>query len=142
MNEVKTYGKLVSGKPLFYRLGEFWEKVSYMHDGRIELIVKRSYKKRSLPQNDYYWAVIIDCFCSGYHNTSGEICDKQEAHEFLKHRFCSKEIVNPDTGESDKIPQSTTRLTTVEMEEYHDRCREFIHEWFGVTVPLPNEKME
>lgn len=140
MKEVKTYGKIVGGRPLFYRLTEFWENVSHLGEGRIELIVKKSYRKRTNDQNQYYWGVVIDCFVSGYADTSGERISPDEAHGFLKGLFNSKEIVHPGTGEVEKIPMSTASLNTSEMTDYIEKCRYFIYEWFRVEVPDPNLK--
>ena len=50
-------------------------------------------------------------------------------------------IVNEETSEIIQIPKSTTENTTIEQEEYHNKCVEFLKEWFNVTVPLPNENI-
>jgi hypothetical protein len=57
--------------------------------------------------------------------------------------YCNaKEVVNTKTGEILTVGLSTATLTTVEFEEFLDKCRKFIFEWFGINVPLPNEQME
>jgi len=40
-----------------------------------------------------------------------------------------------------KIPKSTTQNTTIEQEDFHNQCRQFLREWFNVEAPLPNEEI-
>lgn len=53
-----------------------------------------------------------------------------------------EEVYNEKTGSILRKVKSTTENTTVMQEEYHQRCREFIQEWFNIEVPLPNEQTE
>jgi hypothetical protein len=68
----------------------------------------------------------------------GEHIGKDDAHAMLKMQCNFKGFVN-EKNEVLSIPQSTANLNTEEFEQYLERCRNFIHTWFGFTVPLPNE---
>lgn len=142
MKQVKTYGSLIAGRPYFKELDRFWMEVPFLNDGPIELIVQKVYNKRSNDQNGYYWGVVIDCYRRGFLDTWGEPCSIQEAHDSLKERYNFQEMVNPDTGEILKIIKDTRSLNTSEYSEYIENCRNFIHEWFGISVPDPIKPQE
>ena len=110
-------------------------------DVRVFVSVEKVYKKRSNPQNAYYHGVIVFKFAELYLEQTGEKITSDEAHEMLKAQCNSKEVINQLTGEVRTLPQTTTKLTTVEFEEYLERCRAFILEWFGCVIPLPNEQL-
>jgi len=105
----------------------------------ITIQVKR--KKRSNPQNAYYWGVIVPIFQKGIKDNWGENFSIKETHEHLKYRFNSKEKLNKDTGEIINIPKSTTDNSTEDQERYCNDIREFVREWFNVVIPLPNEQI-
>ena len=121
---------------------------------RFRLVAQRLYNRRSTKtwndetgeegggQNGYYWFVVVHEFCEGYLDTYGEICTKARAHSTLKQECNFREIVNPTTGAIRREARSTADMTTVEFEEYLERCRVWIKEWFGRTVLLPNEQAE
>ena len=100
---------------------------------RVCVSVKRESKKRSSSQNSYYWSVIIDLISEWTGYTA------EETHEMLKWMFLRKQRDGlPDTV------RSTTELTTVEMEEYHEHIRQWAClQWKdsdkGGYIPLPNE---
>jgi hypothetical protein len=108
---------------------------------RIKITIEKLYKQRSLRQNGYYWGVIILYFQQGVSEQWGEFKDSKECHQELKKECNWKEVVNIKTGQIHKSIQSTRYLTTVEFEEYEERCRRLIFDYFGLTVPLPNEQL-
>ena len=67
---------------------------------------------------------------------------KEDAHNVLKTACNYREIVNESTGEICRIPETTTKMSTVDAEVYHENCRKWVFEWFGVDIPLPNEQMQ
>ena len=56
--------------------------------------------------------------------------------------FNFKELINENSGEIIKLPQTTTDRTTIEFEEYLERCRKLIYNYFNRVVALPNEQTE
>jgi beta-glucosidase/6-phospho-beta-glucosidase/beta-galactosidase len=82
---------------------------------------------RSIPQNKYYWKIIVNMLGDelGY--------SPEEMHDALRIKFL--------TIHSESLPtvQSTTKLTTKEFEEYTSKIREWASLELGVCIPLPNE---
>lgn len=64
-------------------------------------------------------------------------------HGFLKDKFLHNgiEIANAH-GEVEQLPPSTTRLSTIEQEEYHEDIRRWGAEYLNIVIPLPNEQLE
>lgn len=144
MRETKTFGNITKGKLTIYRRDQFLSSVSMMQGKsektRVEVIVKKIYNKRSSNQLGYYWGYLIAEFCRGYLELNGEPIAAQDAHDFLKAEFNYKELINTDSGEVKKIPQSTADKTTVEFIEYCNQCAKFITEWFGIEIHEPREQ--
>ena len=98
----------------------------------VEIIVKpfRALKDRSNWQNRYYWFVVQKLGDElGY--------TKDEMHEILRALFLSE---NKQIGTYTYLKtQSTTALSTIEMESYLGQIRDFALNEFDFYVPLPNE---
>lgn len=109
-------------------------------NGRVEIIIKKIYRKRSIPQNAYYWGVIVGIAADCISEDTGQRITKDEAHGILKQQCNPVEMINKKTGETIEIPGSTTKMTTTEAEDYYERCRRWLAEWFGADVPEPNEQ--
>jgi hypothetical protein len=110
-------------------------------DCEVEIKVSKKFRKRTSPQNRYYWSVIVQYWMDLLTDSQGEIYTKAQTHEFLKTNFNFKEVVIEETGEVLRMPKSTTENRTFEMEEFHDLCRKKALEFFNVTIPLPNEQL-
>lgn len=115
---------------------------------RIEVAVKQRYKQRSSPQLRYYFGVIVRSVLLAFidlgHDLQADNPEHAEMiHEFLKHKFLHNgiEIANAQ-GEVEKLPPSTTRLSTIEQEEYHEDIRRWAAEFLNVVIALPNEQLE
>lgn len=87
---------------------------------------------RSNPQNRYYWGVVIDILSNELGYTPEEI------HEILRQKFLTRKALVKD--EEFVIPISTTTLTTVEMENYLTKIREWASLYSGIYIPEPNEE--
>ena len=111
-------------------------------DSSVVVEIAKKRKHRSNNQNRYYWSVVVQYFKQGVLEMWGENIDSQQAHEYLKLHCNYKELINESTGEVIKLPKSTTENNTLEFEEYLDRCRKLIYEYFNIVVPLPNEQSE
>jgi len=90
---------------------------------------------RSLPENKYYWGVIVKILSDELGYTTNEV------HEILKQRFISKVVFlkTKDAVKEMRIPQSTTKLKTVEFEEYLSSIRQWASMELGIYIPTPNE---
>jgi hypothetical protein len=139
MKKIFATGEIYKGKLTINERKKFADAVAVMPDCEVTIFIEKIYNKRSNSQNSYYWGVLIKCFTDGYYEMTGENITQAEAHEFLKQRFNSFEVVNEKTGQVEKFPKSTTALTTIEYMQYIEHCIKFCAEFLGVVVPLPNE---
>lgn len=140
MREVTTYGTITQGELKIHRRKDFLRNLSLLGDCRISLTVKKTYRKRSNPQNAFYHGVVVQILQECLQDATGEPYTAAQAHETLKKECNFKEIVNKTTGEVGHVTSSTKTLTTTEFEEYLERCRQWIYDWFQVDVPMPNEQ--
>jgi hypothetical protein len=154
MRKVESFGSVKNGVMKISYRDKFTEAIRSMPDCAVKITVEKKYKKRSTytyneetgkegrGQSGYYWFVICGLFVEGWRDLTGELIDKPKAHERLK-MYCNyEERAVESTGEIIKIPKSTADQTTVEAEEFYERCRQWMLENMNVTVPLPNEKLE
>ena len=111
---------------------EAFKRSFYQHEKkRVLVTVERFRKKRSDPQNKYYWEVVIGLVSdvTGY--------DAEEAHEMLKAQCNSKIVVMH--GQEIRVPQSTAKLNTQEFSEYIARVQRFASEFLDLFIPDPNK---
>jgi len=120
----------------------FLNQISKIPNKSVRIRVTVEGKRRSQYQNNYYYGVVVELIRSALTEEWGELMTKDEVHEILKQNCNWREKVNESTGETLKVPHTTTDMTTVEFEEYLERCRRFALEWFKIEIPLPNEQTE
>ena len=118
---------------------EYFKRAFESYEGKIiELSLKVWHKKRTTPQNSYYWGVVIELI-KNYINDLGNDFDSDTIHELLRSLFLkqTKEIVNKESGEVKTIEfiQSTTKLSTVEFETYLESCKRYAAETFELYIP-------
>ena len=106
----------------------------------IEVVVKRKYKMRSNQQNAFYWGVTVPFFQNLLNDAWGEIRSMDEVHEVLKASCNYTEIPSPATGEIQRIPKSTTELSTSEWMDFELQMDQFARDFFNATLPKPNEQ--
>lgn len=92
--------------------------------------IQKSKQVRSLPQNKYYWGVIVKVVSQHTGYTS------EETHQELARMFLSYE----NSGKL--FVRSTTKLNTLEFEKYAESCRDWAKKEMDVYIPLPNEITE
>jgi len=103
----------------------------YIKSGNSYVIeIARAKDRRSIPQNRYYWGVIVTIISShtGY--------SLDEAHQELARMFLSYK-----NGGKDFV-KSTTALDTFEAEKYYEQCRHWAWHELNLKIPLPNELTE
>ena len=124
------------------------ELVAAFRGKDFEIRARRKRKRTTDPQRRYYFGVIVEAITYAIREADPETgWTREMVHEVLKDRFLPlvrewREFVNTETGEAIREPLTTTKLTTTEREMYHDHCRKFAAEFFGVEIPLPNEQAE
>jgi hypothetical protein len=106
---------------------------------RFTIKVERLKKKRSTPQNAYYWGVVVPMVRERLYELGNE-CTTQDTHEVLKAKFNTIEVLNTDNV-SDEIVQSTKVLSTVGFMEYLDKIQRWANQFLGIVIPNPNEQV-
>lgn len=89
-------------------------------------------KGRSIPQNKYYWGVIVKSVADETGHSVNDV------HDFFKTKFLSRKV--SIGGSEQTITGSTSELDVAEFEEYAEKCRRFAGEVLGLIIPLPNEE--
>jgi len=145
MPKLKSYeanGTIKDGV-LSIRYRKLFDKALFeIGDCEVDIKISKKFRKRTSPQNRYYWSVIVFYWKEILTTEYGQTITQAQAHEFLKTNFNFTELVNKDTGECLRFPKSTTENRTFEMEEFHEACRQKALEFFNVVIPLPNEQLE
>ena len=145
MPTLRTYeanGKITNGV-LSIRYRSLFDKALFAFgDCEVEIKVSKKFRKRTSPQNRYYWSVIVQYWMELLTTSQGELYTKDRTHLFLKTNFNYRDIVIEETGEVLRDLKSTTENRTFEMEEFHEICRQKALEFFNVVIPLPNEQLE
>jgi len=139
--KLKTYGSVNQGKLTIYKRNEFIATLIRWKDCEIELTIQSKTKGRSTPQNAYYWGCVLPIVSEALKEHHGLFLNSEEVHDFLKTKFNSIEIVNQD-GVIERVPKTTTVLSTADFEEYLENVRRWANDFFGVNIPLPNEQTE
>lgn len=111
-----------------------------MKDGR-HLLTSKDFRKRSLQQNAYYWAVVVPMVRRGLFDAGfDEAINDEIAHEVIKRVHLKKEIVSKQTGDMIEIPGSTTKLSIPEFNDFLEKVCRWAAEYLGVVIPSPNEE--
>jgi ribosomal protein S17E len=118
---------------------EYFKKAFESYEGKIiELSLKVWHKKRTTPQNSYYWGVVIELI-KNFINDLGNDFDSDTIHELLRSLFLktTKELINKESGEVTTIEyiKSTTKLSTIEFENYIENCKRYAAQQFDIYIP-------
>lgn len=115
----------------------------------IELVIRKRKKKRSGPQNAYYWSVVIPMLIDGFVDVgnhglqSGNDEHRQWMHEEMKRLHLDNGIeVSDANGEVHKMPPSTKTLGTGEFSDYIKEIQKWAAECLSISIPDPNEQVE
>ena len=120
----------IRGKRLlkFQHEERFREALERFKEGTIlEVMVRKAGKPRSLPQNRYYWGVVVKMLADFTGHTA------EEMHDALKFQFLSH--IDDSTGLT--IVQSTTSLSTVKFRNYCDDIQRWAAMYLELNIPDP-----
>lgn len=132
---------VINNNKQIVNIAEFKAFFDQMKVGK-HLLIHKDYRKRSLPQNAYYWAVVVPMVQKGLYDAGyDDVTDNDIAHEVIKRLFIKKDIVNKDTGEM--LVQgvgSTAKLTVPEFEELVEKVSKWSAEYLGIVIPAPSHE--
>lgn len=103
------------------------------------LKIERRIRKRSTPQNRYYYGIVIPLVRDAM-NSYGNEMTLESTHEYLKKEFNWVEM-ETRPGYYVKVPQSTTKLSTADFMVYLDKIYVFASEVLGIVIPQPNQQL-
>lgn len=118
---------------------------------QIMLSVKREGKRRSSPQNRYWWkCIVVRVLLAMAEQWGAPLSENVAEHREEVHRFLMRElwaddlkVVDPETGAVlFTKPCSIADLATWEQEELSERARNWAKEHLGITILKPNEQAE
>lgn len=122
-------------------LQEFKSLLNELKDGKHHIAIK-DMRKRSLPQNAYYWGVIVPMVRKGlYESGYDEVQSNDDAHEVIKHIHLKKRIVSKQTGDIIDIAGSTAKLSIPEFNNFIEDVCKWSAEFLSVVIPSPNQEL-
>ena len=98
--------------------------------------LRKAKPQRTTAQNSYYFGVVLFHVGRAISEAWGETVTKDEAHEFCRHKFLTRPVVNRNTGEEQGcFTRSTADLDVTEFTEYLDQITKFAAEYLNVEIP-------
>lgn len=124
-----------------YQKSMFEETLKHYAGKTIRIKVAKWTKPRSLPQNRFYFGVLIPQVIDALvdNGINRDELNVEVVHDLLKMKFLKKELVS-EHGEVIEIVQSTSKLTTEEFSIYIDDIVRWCAETLSYVVYLPNEQ--
>ena len=107
--------------------------------GTWRISLRRYRPRRSDRQQRYYFPCFCEPFGEYLVEQGNELSDpKEAAHEIFKRMFLTVSAKDKKTGQVFDFVRSTTTLTTVEFNEYLEKCAKMLAEDCGIVVPEPS----
>lgn len=99
-------------------------------------------KKRSDPQNRFYWGVVVPIVTQMFVEYGNEV-DAEDVHRFLKGKVggMTKPIVDRDGAVVTFVVDTSTKLTTYEWEVWMEKIRAWAAS-IDLFLPYPNEEYQ
>ncbi|MBK7885165.1 MAG: hypothetical protein IPJ81_16280 [Chitinophagaceae bacterium] len=120
---------------------EFREAFNQLKDGK-HLVTVKDMRKRSIPQNAYYWGVVVPMVKKGLYDAGyDEVTTNEDAHEVMKHIHLRKRIVSKQTGDVIDISNSSAKLSIPEFNIYIEAICKWASEYLGIVIPSPNDQL-
>ncbi len=126
----------------------FLELLNRFNGQDVVIEIDKAPLKRSLAQNRYYQKVVVTMFHKLWKEVVVYKCPKtgedvkgltkDMTHEMLRMNFLSIEVISPKSGEVIKTSRSTTSLSTSEMMDYINACRNYYHTETGEYIDPPD----
>lgn len=108
---------------------------------QVVIKIEKFKKKRSTQQNRFYYGVIIP-IVQNCLKEAGHIMTSESTHDLIKLKFLKETLfVNETTGEIIERIKSTTELSTSQFMDLLAEINNFTFEYFGVTLPNPNDDL-
>jgi hypothetical protein len=111
-----------------------WRAAVSRHRGRqVWVTVVRQSHQRSLPQNKYYFGVVVDTIAGFIGEGRGE------THELLKAKFLPARDVELLDGQRLTMPPTTRTLTSEQFSLYIESIKVWAAQFLGLHIPEANQ---
>lgn len=137
--KIQYPAKIVSGVLKIIHRENFDKEIKATKDMYVKVTIEKQKKKRSNPQNRYYWGVVIPMLKEKFKDL-GHHLDSEETHDFVKHKFSRVELVSIETGDILESVKGTSKMTTTEFMDYVVVIREWAAIYMNLRIPDPNEQ--
>jgi hypothetical protein len=137
---IKVRTKILNGK-ISENIPLMQEALRLFDNEDVTIIIEKTKRKRSGPQNAFYWGCVLPYITWGIIELGNEWTD-EDSHILMRSKFLQKAILINDDGEFVTKTKSTTELDTVQWEEYITKIRAWASEMLNIEIPLPNEYIE
>ena len=117
----------------------FMADVAGLKDGTYEISLRLK-NRRSTPQNDYYWGVVIWEIRHRLEELGNRFTSDQ-VHDLLKAKFLATPVCN-EQGEVVEVPGSTAGLNKSEFGEYLDKVIQWAAEFLSIEIPAPETNLK
>jgi len=132
-------GNLKRNRPLIKKA------ISSFEGKNVTITIERTKKKRTNPQNRFYWGVVVPLIRQGLNDLGHYFTDSQ-AHEFIKQHVADNypeviiEEINLNGLVSRRI-RSTSELTTSQFMDFNEVINQFAADYLNIVIPSPNEQI-
>lgn len=117
------------------------DAIATFENKQVVIKIEKFKKKRSTQQNRFYYGVIIP-IVQNCLKEAGHIMTNESTHDLIKLKFLKETLfVNETTGEVIERIKSTTELSTSQFMDLLAEINNFTFEYFGVTLPSPNDDL-
>lgn len=115
--------------------------ISRLREGRYVELEVRPLPRRSLPQNAFYWGVVISEIMHALQDLGHEV-NAELTHEFLKGKFNAKPLCNKDGELIGEVGESTTLMNVVQFGEYISKIQQWAATYLSLDIPNPGQQTE
>jgi hypothetical protein len=120
---------------------EFMTAFHQVKDGKC-VVTFKDVRKRSLPQNSYYWKVVVPAVRSGLYDAGyDEVRTNEDAHVVLKQIHLTRKMENKKNGDVIPIAGSSRKLSVPEFNIYIETICKWAAEYLGIVIPSPNQQL-
>jgi hypothetical protein len=141
MDKLELYGHITETGVIKIHNRRLMEDWAQGYKGKkIKIRIEKAGSKRSLPQNAYYWGVVVEEIRYGLLQIGYQMT-KEETHYWLKYKFNPINIPG-EGGEAIEVPDTTTTLTKTGFAEYIEKIAQFAAEYLNIIIPPPTAKLE
>ena len=139
MKPIQTTGIKEKDKPFHViNSATFKKELDLLPTGRYKIWCEKQKRKASPEQFRYLYGLVYPLSMIALNNAGYEFVNVDEVDIFWKEIFANKEILNRETGEVMKVPQSKSEFMTIDEMTYCDAIRNYCSEYFATYIPDPD----